>query len=216
MIYSALTTPQIIYIIVVSAIVVIAILIIMLFPVRKFQIRKHFTQHYYREIAKIAKYNDYYLINNFTFKVDSTTYLTVNHMLFADKYVYLIMDFYYDGDIAGKAFDKSLIFMSNKGKKQYIDNPILICKNVLTKLSMATGIQPSIMIGVALINDNCISNIETDSNQFYAISRKKLSALIKAVESRPIGNLNAKSLEKLVLSLDKTNRKNKKNERTKK
>ena len=102
-------------------------------------------------------YNDYYLINNFTFKVDSATYLTVNHMLFADKYVYLIMDFYYDGDIAGKAFDKSLIFMSNKGKKQYIDNPILISKNILTKLSMSTGIQPSIMIGISLINDNCIS-----------------------------------------------------------
>ena len=210
MIYSNLTLPQLIYIIVVSVIALLVVLFILLFPVRKYQIKKHYIKHYHRMIYKIATYNDYYLINNFTFEIDSVTKLTVHHLLFGDKYVYLIMDFYYDGDIVGKAFDKSLIFMSNKGEKQYIDNPILICKSYLTKLAMSTSMQPSIMIGIVLLNDNCHSNIVSDSNQFYAISRNKLPQLIKAIESRPIGNLNEKSLEKLVQSIDKINKKNKK------
>lgn len=210
MIYSALTTPQIIYIVVVAVIVILAILIILLFPVRKYQIKKNYVRYYHKMIYKIAVYNDYYLINNFTFKVDSATNMTVQHLLFGDKYVYLIMDFYYDGDIAGKAFDKSLIIMDHKGTRKYIDNPILVCKNALTKLSMATGMQPSIVIGIALLNDNCHSNIVSDSNQFYAISRNKLPALVKAIESRQIGNLNAESLGKMVQSINRMNKRKKK------
>lgn len=210
MIYSLLSLPQIIYIISVSVIVVLIVLFILLFPVRKHIIKKKFKEHYYRQIYKIAQNNDYYLINNFTFRVDDSSNIVIDHILFGEKYVYLISDFYFDGDIAGKAFDKSLILLSHKGTKYYVDNPILKSQFLLSRLNMVTNLDPGIMIGISLVNDECKSEIVSDSKQFYIISRNKLGPLIKAIESRKVGNLNAKSLEKLVQSINKMNKRKKK------
>ena len=205
------TVPQLLYIILVPLAAIIAIIFLVVLPVRKLVIRKKFIQHYYREVYKIAQQNDYYLINDFAFRIDDASTLTIHHVLFADKYIYLINDFYFDGDIAGKALDKSLVCLSKKDKKHYVDNPILFNKHVLTRLCMMTGLDPNIMIGVSLVNDDIRVEIDSTSKQFYLIQRNKLHALIKAIESRPISNLNADSLEKLVQSINKMNKRKKAN-----
>lgn len=210
MIYNSLTTPQLIYIIAVSVVASLIIFLIFFIPLRRRSIKKKYVEHYYKEIYKIALDRDYYLINNFAFKVDDSSLLRINHILFGDKYVYLINDYHFDGDIAGKAFDKSLICFSKKGKKYYIDNPIVRSKFLLDRLCIMTGLDPNIMIGVSLVNDDCSSDIISTSKQYYLVQRNKLASLIKAIESRRIGKLNEKSLEKLVHSINKMNRKKKK------
>ncbi|MCR5505695.1 MAG: NERD domain-containing protein [Bacilli bacterium] len=209
MIFSGLNTFQIIYIITVSLIVLVALFCVIYFPLRRRYIKKQYVEYYYREIYKIAMANDYYLINEFSFKIDDNSLLKIDHILFGDKYVYIINDCYYEGDIVGKILDKSLVCLSKKGKKFYIDNPILKNRFLLTRLCMVTNLDPSIMIGITVVNDDCNCEINSDSKQFYAISRNKLASLIKAIESRPISNLNAKSLDKLVQSINKMNRKKK-------
>lgn len=208
MIYN-LTTPQLIYIISVSLIVLVVIFLLLYFPIRKRIIKKKYVEHYYKEIYKIALNNDYYLINTFAFKVDDSSVLRINHILFGEKYVYLINDYHFDGDIAGKAFDKSLILFSKKGKKCYIDNPIVRSKFLLERLCIMTGLDPTIMIGISLVNDDCNSDIASTSKQYYLVSRNKLASLVKAIESRNIAKLNEKSLDKLVHSINKMNRKKK-------
>lgn len=210
MIYNSLTTPQLIYIIAVSVVASLIIFLIFFIPLRRRSIKKKYVEHYYKEIYKIALDRDYYLINNFAFKVDDSSLLRINHILFGDKYVYLINDYHFDGDIAGKAFDKSLICFSKKGKKYYIDNPIVRSKFLLDRLCIMTGLDPNIMIGISLVNDDCSSDIISTSKQYYLVQRNKLASLIKAIESRRIGKLNEKSLEKLVHSINKMNRKKKK------
>lgn len=210
MIYNSLTTPQLIYIIAVSVVASLIIFLLFFIPLRRRSIKKKYVEHYYKEIYKIALDRDYYLINNFAFKVDDSSLLRINHILFGDKYVYLINDYHFDGDIAGKAFDKSLICFSKKGKKYYIDNPIVRSKFLLDRLCIMTGLDPNIMIGVSLVNDDCSSDIISTNKQYYLVQRNKLASLIKAIESRRIGKLNEKSLEKLVHSINKMNRKKKK------
>ena len=209
--YNSLTTPQLIYIITVALIVALIIFLLLFIPLRRRSIKKKYVEHYYKEIYKIALNNDYYLINTFSFKVDDSSILRINHILFGEKYVYLINDYHFDGDIAGKAFDKSLICFSKKGKKYYIDNPIVRSKYLLDRLCIMTGLDPSIMIGISLVNDDCGSEISSTSKQYYLVTRNKLASLIKAIESRNIAKLNEKSLEKLVHSINKMNRKKKAN-----
>lgn len=208
--YNSLTTPQLIYIIAVAFIVALIIFLLLFIPLRRRSIKKKYVEHYYKEIYKIALNNDYYLINNFAFKVDDSSLLKINHILFGEKYVYLINDYHFDGDIAGKAFDKSLICFSKRGKKYYIDNPIVRSKYLLDRLTIMTGLDPTIMIGISLVNDDCSSDIISQSKQYYLVQRNKLASLVKAIESRNIGKLNEKSLEKLVHSINKMNRKKKK------
>ena len=116
---------------------------------------------------------------------------------------------YYQGDLVGKYHDKSLIFISHKGKKCYTDNPYNQVKFLASKLSSSTGIDPSLMIGIVLINDDCKVAVESDSKQFYIIQRKRFAALIKAIESRPVSEINQKQLEKAVQSIAKQNRRKK-------
>ena len=204
-----LSDLQIAFIIVVPIILLLFLGICLYFPISGAYHRKYFQIHFYKQIYRVALDNDYYLINQFVFKVDSSKNSTVDHVLFGNKYIYVIISKYYQGDLIGKYADKSLIFISHKGKKCYTDNPYNEVKNLASKLSASTGIDASLMIGIVLINDDCKVAVQSDSKQFYIIQRKRFHALIKAIESRPIEPINENQLAKAVQSIAKLNRRKK-------
>ena len=173
--------------------------------------RKEFKYYYYRFIYKEALYQDLYLINNFMFKIDDTHVGKIDHILFANKYIYIINDYYFDGDIEGKDTDASLIFISRTGKKKYMDNLLLDNKKLISKLSLITGINSSLMIGISLVNKNCNVGVSSSSKHHYIVQANKFKMLLNAIESRPIGNINQEQLAKAVQAIDKLNRKTKKN-----
>ena len=153
---------------------------------------------------------DYYLINDFLFRIDDSHVARIDHILFADKYIYIISDSYFDGDICGKENDNSIIFINKMGQKNYEDNPLLNNKKILQKLCLITGISPSLMIGVCLINDNCRCGVSTTSKSFYLVQSAKFKSLVRAIESRDIGNINKEQLASAVKAIDKLNRTKKK------
>ena len=137
---------QVAFLIIVPIIVIAGIFCLIFFPLRKRRMKKDFKYYYYRFIYKEALYQDLYLINNFMFKIDDTHVGKIDHILFANKYIYIINDYYFDGDIEGKDTDASLIFISRTGKKKYMDNLLLYNKKLIGKLSLITGINSSLMI----------------------------------------------------------------------
>lgn len=205
-----LTNNQIIYIVIASIVVAIIIFCAIFFPVRKARHIRKFRDHYYKKIYSIAFDRDYYLINNFLFRVEDNKVACIDHLLFGDKYIYLISDLYYDGNLSGSYDDKSLVYMNNKGKKCYTDNPFEKSERLMKRLCSVTSQDASIMIGIVLVNDDCKLDIESDSSQFFICQRKKLASLIKEIEGREdVGVLNADLLARAVKSIDKLNRKKK-------
>ncbi len=211
MMLSKLSTGQVAFLIIVPIVVVAALFCAFYFPLRKRRMKTHFKEYYYRFIYKEALYQDLYLINNFMFKIDDTHYGTIDHILFANKYIYIINDYYIDGDIEGKDSDASLIFISRTGKKKYMDNILLDNKKLINKLSLVTGINSSLMIGISLVNKNCNVGVVSTSKHHYIVQANKFKMLLNAIESRPIGNINAEQLAGAVQAIDKLNRKTKKN-----
>ena len=175
--------------------------------------RKNFQIHFYKKVYRVALDNDFYLINQFFFKVDTNRFAKVDHILFGEKFIYVIVSKYYEGDLVGKYSDTSLIFIAHKGKKCYTDNPIVGVKNLASKLSAATGVDASLMIGIVLINDDCQVAVQSESKQFYIIQRKRFAQLVKAIESRPVAPINEKELERAVQSIARLNRKKKDKEK---
>lgn len=203
-----LTGNQIIYIVIASLVVAIGVFCAIFFPVRKRLHIKKFRDHYYKKIYSIAFDRDYYLINNFLFRVEDNKVACIDHLLFGDKFIYLISDLYYDGNLSGSYDDKSLIYLNNKGRKVYTDNPFEKSERLMKRLCSVTSQSPSIMIGIVLVNDDCKLDIQSDSDQFYIVQRKKLPALIKEIEGREeVHVLNAKLLANAVRTIDKLNRK---------
>ena len=156
---------------------------------------------------------DYYLINDFLFKIDDSHVARIDHILFADKYIYVMTDSFFNGDITGKEDDKSVIVLGRDGKKYYDDNPLVINKKLVSKLSLITGINASLIIGICIINDNCEHAIHTSNNSFYLIQSNKLKSLIKAIESRQVGAINKEQLASAVKSIDKLNRRKRSEQR---
>ena len=185
-----LSNGQIAFLIIVPIIVIAGLFCAFFFPLRKRKMRKEFKYYYYRFIYKEALYQDLYLINNFMFKIDDTHVGKIDHILFANKYIYIINDYYFDGDIEGKDTDASLIFISRTGKKKYMDNLLLDNKKLISKLSLITGINSSLMIGVSLVNKNCNVGVSSSSKHHYIVQANKFKMLLNAIESRPIGNIN--------------------------
>lgn len=200
---------QLAFFIIVPIVVLIFLGIVLYFPIASAYRRKHFLFHFYKKVYKVAIDNDFYLINQFDFKIDSSRVATVDHILFGEKYIYVILSKYYQGDLVGKYHDKSLIFISHAGKKCYTDNPINELKNLSSKLSSSIGIDASLMVGIVLVNDDCKVAVQSDSKQFYIIQRKKFSALINAIESRPVAEINEAQLAKAVQSIAKLNKRKK-------
>ena len=206
---ASLTNLQLTFVIVAPTIVILFVAIALYFPISGVYRRRHFQTHFYKRVYKVALENDYYLINHFLFKVDSAKLAQVDHILFGNKYIYVILSTYYEGDLVGKSSDKSLIFISHKGKKCYTDNPIIQSKMLTSKLSSSTGLDTSLLIGIILINDDCKVEVQSDSKQFYIIQRKRFAALIKAIESRPVAPINDSQLAKAVQSIAKENKRKK-------
>ena len=204
-----LTNLQLAFVIIVPVVLFIFLVICIYFPITHFYYRKHFQIHYYKRVYRVALDNDYYLINQFVFKIDSSKVASVDHILFGNKYIYVLSSKYYQGDLVGKYQDKSLIFISHRGKKCYTDNPYNQVKFLASKLSSSTGIDASLMIGIVLVNDDCKVAVQSESKQFYIIQRKRFASLIKAIESRPVEEINQSQLAKAVQSIAKQNKRKK-------
>lgn len=206
----SLNPGQIAFLIIVPLIVIGVAGFLTYYFVNKKNISKNYKYHYYKRIYKIALDNDYYLINDFVFKIDDYHAARVDHILFGNKYIYIFNDFYYNGDIQGKETDPSIISIDRIGKKRYEENPISTNKKLLTRLSIVTGINTSLLIGVTVVNDDCKIGIQTQTKSYYIVQSKDIKRLVKAIESRPIGNINPEQLANCVKAIDKINRKRKK------
>ncbi len=206
----SLTTEQIIYIVIAAVVVAILIFLAIFIPVKIKNRSKNFKENYYKKVYSIAFNEDFYLINKFFFKVDEGKMACIDHILFGNKYIYIITDLFYEGNLSGSYDDKSLIFTNQKGKKAYTDNPFAKSESLVQRLALATNLDMNILVGIVLVNDECKLDIYSDSEQFFLVQRRKLPGLIKQLEKKNIGNLNQNELAKAVMSINKMNKKKKK------
>lgn len=200
---------QISFIIIASVVGAILLLIFVVRPLAKIIHKRNYKGYYYRKIYSYTLNRDFYLINNFVFRLDSKHNTCIDHILFGDKFVYVIMDKYYEGDLMGNSYDPDLILIAKNGSKNYVDNPYVAFNKLLSRLSTATGISTDLMIGITVINNDCRMNIESSSKQFFMIQRKRFSKLVDTIEARDVGRINAEELQKAVLTVDNLNRRDK-------
>jgi len=130
-------------------------------------------------------------------------------MLFGEKFIYVIMDKYYEGDLTGNSYDPDLILIAKNGSKNYVDNPYVAFNKLLSRLSTVTGINTDLMIGITMVNDDCRMKIDSSSKQFFIIQRKRFKRLVDTIEQREVGMINAEALQKAVLTVNNLNKRDK-------
>lgn len=205
MLLLTLSTLQILFLILAPIVVVSLLLFFVIIPLKEWHIKNHFREYCHKLIYKVAFSEDYYLINDLKFKVDNKS-VNIDHILFGNKYFYVIIDTYLPGDLIGKENDKSLILIDRHNQKYYTENQFQTCKTLMDYLNVKTGINKDLLIGIALVNNDCQIGVESNSKQLYILQRNKFKKLIKAIESRDVGKINQQEADAFVKSLNEMNR----------
>lgn len=207
MLTNSLSKGQIAFLAVVILIVLIAIFLIIYIPSRAKFKAKQFKYNFYKKIYQIAFDEDFYLINDFVFSLDNNQKAKVDHILFGNKYIYLISDYYYEGSLSGNDEEQELYLDSFKGERFITDNPIKESQKLAKRISFTTGVSIDYIVGIVLVNDECELDIRQTYKTHYIIQRKDLKALIKSIESRNVNNFVANQLQETVNYFDKINEK---------
>lgn len=180
-------------------------LFLFLYPPIKNFLRKNYTvRSYYKKIMRVAEDNDYYLINQWAMKwgEGKNEGIHIDHILFGNKYIYVIKDRYYRGAITAKAEDRSWVYYRSKKSKKYIDNPLLLNKIRADRLSISANQPRQYFVSIVLVNDDCLvtpfHNLD-DGN--YLLSLSQLPKFINNYESRKVKPFSEKELSAVVRDL---------------
>lgn len=200
-----LNVVQTIFVILTPIVVLSCVTLFVIYPLWKRRNVIKFKEYYYKKIFSLVMDKDYYLINNFVFKITSDEEKKIDHLIFADKFIYVIQDFHIDGHLTGDPNDSNVILNKPDGNKSYYPNPLVEVKSSVEDISNFSSLDPDIFIGIALVNNEYNIGIKNRSNKYYIIQRNRLDKLIDAIESRDIKKLDEEALHQAVLTLSKLN-----------
>lgn len=197
--------------IVICVILGLLLVLIVLFPfIKRKYIFKNFRKVYYKKINSIVLDNDYLLINDLTLNDREGKICTIDHLIFANKYIYVVKDRYYRGGISGEVNDNVWFFYGKQGKKEEFENPMNVNKKRVEKLANITHFDKDYFISIVLINNDCVvKNLKSlNGGDSYIIPYGQLKSLIKTIESRNVPPIEQKGLEKAVLEIAQLKGKN--------
>lgn len=181
-------------------------LLALIFPYLKYSFsKKRHLYHYGKKIYKIALYNDFYLINQGVLRFNENDVVHYDHILFGDKFIYVIKDRYFVGSLKGTAKDDFFLFYPFfKPKSQSIPNPILKNAERIERLINFSSLHPNYFINLVVVNDDLVfEDVGTITGREYFVKIGQLPKIIQAIEKRDIPELESQKLAKAVLDLAK-------------
>ena len=177
---------------------IIASTLILLWPYMKMlRSRKDFFKREYKTVYEIAKDKDFYLINNVQLNID-TKVIHFDHILFGEKYIYCIGNYFCKGSISGKFSDSKWFLYKNFSKTEHIKNPLLLHKTRIDYLQSAIKAE-DIIIGLCVANDEClIDEVKDAPDHIQIINQKDLKQYILKKEKVNIATIASLQLDSLV------------------
>ena len=181
--------------------VFIILLIVLVFFVTAFisffvQIRRMNAETFRRlcskKVQRISKRHNFYYLND----VDLTNYesekLTVNHVIFGRKFIYLISDFLLKGFISGEEKDNSWIYFDNvKKTTHYLRNLHAISDKNIRDFAEILQVSPEPIVSICLVPNICDFKVKSEnSDKKLIVHSSSLSRIIRKYERRRIGELD--------------------------
>ena len=208
---------MIILFIALAILLVLVVCFIIFYPIiLKRKYKKGFVKIYGKKIYRYALHNDLYLINQLELRCNDDQMLNIDHLLFGNKYIYVISDYYLPGVIEAKENDQSFIYQSieKNSQKVYIDSLLLRNEAITKKLAVNLGLNPSLFVSIAIVdNDSEFKELKKTNKDNYMIHISNFSKLLNKLESRNVAPLNDEQLKYTVKDVNRLNERRK--ERTK-
>ena len=200
-----------------AVLLVLVILFIIFYPkIHRAKLKKDFVSIYGKQIYRYALHNDLYLINQLELKSHDDQTLKIDHLLFGNKYIYIIKDYFLPGTIEAKENDASFIYttLGKNPKKYYIDNLLIKNGDLTRKVATNLGLHAHLFIPIALLNNDCdLGDFNPTIQNNYITHLKDITKLIDSLESRNVAPLNDEQLKYAVKDVNRLNERRKTNKR---
>lgn len=196
-----------------AVLLVLVVLFIIFYPkFYKAKLKKDFVSIYGKKVYRYALHNDLYLINQLELKGNDDQIIKVDHLLFANKYIYVISDYYLPGSIEAKENDQSFIYKSceKDSEKVYIDNLLIKGRELTNKVAFNLGLKENLFISIALVDDDADFNgFKSSLTDNYIVHLSSLTKLLDSIESRNVAPLNDDQLKYAVKDINRLNERRK-------
>ena len=200
-----------------AVLLVLVILFIIFYPkLHRAKLKKDFVSIYGKQIYRYALHNDLYLINQLELKSHDDQTLKIDHLLFGNKYIYVISDYYLPGTIEAKENDNSFVYTSlgKNPKKIYIDNILIKDLELTQKVAFDLGLNPSLFITIGVVDDDAdFLGFRPKNKDNFIAHISKLHKLLDSLEARNVAPLNDDQLKFTVKDVNRLNERRKTNVR---
>lgn len=183
---------------------VLAIVFFVTFPILKRKIiSKKYNAFCCKKLMSIAKKNNYKYLTNLKLIFYTKEEVKIDHILFGKKYVYILTNYYFDGDIKGTIENNSWILEKrHENTSEYIDNISNQLSEKNRVFSEKISANPELIIPIAIVNNDCEIKVNgINNNNTFVVHYSSLKKLIRKIESRLIPDLSTEQVENLYESL---------------
>lgn len=174
--------------IVVSILLALTLAFLITDLVLSFQEIKSHPKRVYKALFGYADENDHLLLNNIDLFLegDYTSPTRFDHLLFADKYIYIITDFALRGGLYGNINDPNIFVRKPSGQAQQIHNPIPYSAERITRFEKLLQVNQGdkMIVSVVVYNNSLVvpeSLRKMDKNSWF-ISLSELIPTIRKAE----------------------------------
>ncbi len=188
--------------------VVVLVLLLFILGFFYYEITAAIEKRTYRhKVYKVLHYyveeKDQLLVNNAEVDIKGESEpVLFDHVVLADKYIYLVQDLYFDGAIYGNVSDPYIWMKDNKGKTMRIANPVLTNKKRMEGLEDLIGVSHDdhIFVSVIVYNSSLLVplNMVTKVRGDFFLSVNDLEKTIKAAEKDEVPPIPHEKTEALV------------------
>ncbi len=148
------------------------------------------------KVIRIAKRRGLLLIPEAHLSNFERETLPVNHVLFGEKYIYLISDFLLKGFVSGEEKDNSWIYFNNITKKtHYLDNLNAISDKNIRDFSGILQISPELIVSICVVPNECDFKIKGDkSDKKNIVHYSSLRRMVRRLENKKIDALDKQQI----------------------
>lgn len=148
------------------------------------------------KVSRLAKRKNLLLIPEAHLSNFEREKLAINHVLFGEKFIYLISDFLLKGFVSGEEKDNSWVYFNSITKtNHYLDNLYLISDKNIRDFSQILEISPDLIVSICVVPNECdfkIKGIKDDKKIIAHYS--SLRRVIKRFEKKRIDALDKKQI----------------------
>ncbi len=197
---------------VITAVIVIILLLLafIFFPIiNRFLEKKFFKKMVAKKLYKSSVNDDVFLINDVVLNNDKS--IKFDHMYFGQKFIFCIKDLYVDVGINGSAKNNLLFNYDKKGKKTFIENPLMVNDNQVSQLWYFLRLrQNNLIYSIVCINDSASMDVSDFGEKSFIVKKKDLIKTIKKLEKdTKIVSFKKENEEKIVKKIYNMVEKNK-------